>query len=149
VPYEELVKRIDEYKGCWINSNMPDLRCNKELPRYKVIEVEGGGQKRKVGLLGLCTVDKNLYQAGAFGGAMATALPVYETAAELRKKLLEEEGCDLVIPMTHQVPRTAPLLCPLAAPHLMTREARAGHGRRPADGAAEAGLPAHSGRARP
>jgi len=103
VPYEDLVKRIDEYKGCWINSNMPGFKCNKELPPYKIIEVEGGGQKRKVGLLGLLTVDKNLYQAGAFGGAMESALPVNETAKELRRKLLEEEGCDLVIPMTHQV----------------------------------------------
>jgi hypothetical protein len=91
-----------------MSSNMPDFRCHKQLPRYKVIEVEGGGQKRRIGLLGLCTVDKNLYQAGAFGGALATALPVYETAEELRKKLLEEEHCDLVIPMTHQVPSRRP-----------------------------------------
>lgn len=34
---------------------------------------------------------------------MDTALPVFETAAKLRKKLIEEEKCDLVIPMTHQV----------------------------------------------
>jgi hypothetical protein len=35
---------------------------------------------------------------------MGTALPVVATSIALRKKLTEEEGCDLVIPMTHQMP---------------------------------------------
>ena len=34
---------------------------------------------------------------------METAIGVNETAARLRKILIEDEKCDLVIPMTHQV----------------------------------------------
>ena len=100
VPFAELKKRIAEYKGVWVNSNMPDFET--KLPEYTIIEIQGGGQKRRVGLIGLLTTDKNLYQPGAFGGAMETALPVCETAAKLRQKLIDEEHCDIVIPMTHQ-----------------------------------------------
>ena len=42
---------------------------------------------------------------------METALPVIDTARDLRRKLVEELGCDLVIPMTHQV-STTPFLAP-------------------------------------
>jgi len=101
IPVSDLRERIKEYKGKWINSNMRDFEPS--LPEYDVIEVKAGGQTRRVGIIGLLTTDKNLYQKGAFGGAMETAAPVYETAARLRKKLMEEEGCDVVIPMTHQV----------------------------------------------
>ena len=101
IPPEELRKRISEFNGKWINSNMPDWR--PELPEYDIFHVESGGQKRKIAVLGLNTVDKNLYQKGAFAGAMQNATPVIETAARLRKKLIEQDGCDLVIPMTHQV----------------------------------------------
>jgi len=101
IPLDELRLRITEFKGKWINSNMPDWR--PALPEYAVFDITSGGQSKKIGLLGLNTIDKNLYQEGAFGGAMETALPVIETARALRKKLVEELGCDLVIPMTHQV----------------------------------------------
>jgi 2',3'-cyclic-nucleotide 2'-phosphodiesterase (5'-nucleotidase family) len=102
IPIDDLRQRIGEYKGKWINSNMPGWEEPK-LPEYDIIEIESGGQKRKIGIIGVCTIDPNLYRAGAFGGAMATATPVYETAARLKKMLVEEHGCDLVIPMTHQV----------------------------------------------
>ena len=98
---EDLRQRISEFKGKWINSNMPAWK--PALPEYEILEIQGSGQKRKIGLLGLNTIDKNLYRPGAFDGAMDTALPVIETAVALRKKLIEEEGCDLVIPMTHQI----------------------------------------------
>ena len=101
IPLDELRLRIAEFKGKWINSNMPDW--TPALPEYAVFDITSGGKCKKIGLLGLNTIDKNLYQQGAFGGAMATALPVIDTARNLRKKLVEQLGCDLVIPMTHQV----------------------------------------------
>ena len=79
VPIEEMRKRIGEFKGVWLNTNMPDFKPS--LPDYKIVDVEAGGQTRRVGLIGLLTVDKNLYRPGAFGGGIDTALPVYETAA--------------------------------------------------------------------
>jgi 2',3'-cyclic-nucleotide 2'-phosphodiesterase (5'-nucleotidase family) len=79
VPIEEMRKRIGEFKGVWLNTNMPDFKPS--LPDYKIVEVEAGGQLRRVGLIGLLTVDKNLYRPGAFGGGIDTALSITETAA--------------------------------------------------------------------
>jgi len=101
VPFDALLERIKEYKGVWINTNMPSFNIEPPLPEYAVVNVEGGGQSRKVGLLGLLTDDKNLYQAGAFGGAVIE--PVVPTAVKYKALLEEKEGVDLVIPMTHQV----------------------------------------------
>jgi 2',3'-cyclic-nucleotide 2'-phosphodiesterase (5'-nucleotidase family) len=58
IPIEELRKRIGEFKGVWINSNMPGF-TDLALPEYHIVEVEAGGQKRKIGLIGLLTTDKN------------------------------------------------------------------------------------------
>uniref|UniRef100_A0A7S0W998 EF-hand domain-containing protein n=1 Tax=Hemiselmis tepida TaxID=464990 RepID=A0A7S0W998_9CRYP len=102
IPIEALRERIGEFKGEWINSNMPGF-TEPALPEYRILEIEAGGQKRKIGIIGLLTIDSNLYRVGAFGGAMETATPVYETAERLKKVLMEEHGCDVVIPMTHQV----------------------------------------------
>jgi len=107
LPMDKLTKRIDESNFPWINTNMQDFKYeheNKEtkMPPFKIIEVNGkDGQKRKVGLLGLLTEDKNLYRPGAFGGA--TIEPVVAVSLKYKKILEEEYGCDLVVPMTHQV----------------------------------------------
>ena len=51
VPPDELQKRVDEFQGKWINSNMPDWTG---LPEYDIVEVRGqGGKTRKVGLIGI------------------------------------------------------------------------------------------------
>ena len=109
VPIDDLRARMSEFNGVWLNSNMPDLdpklppsTAGKVCP-YHIVEVEAGGQRRKVGLLGLLTVDKNLFRPGAFGGALDTAQSVVGAATQYRRLLLDEEGCDLVIPLTHQV----------------------------------------------
>ena len=101
IPIDELHRRVAEFNGKWLNSNMPAWQ--PALPEYDILTIQGHGQRRVVGLLGLNTTDKNLYRPGAFGGAMDTAEPIMDAAVRLRKKLLEECGCDLVIPMTHQV----------------------------------------------
>ena len=82
VPIEDMRRRIGEFKGVWLNTNMPDFR--PALPDFKIVEVEAGGQRRRVGLIGLLTIDKNLYRPGAFGGGIDTALPVIETAIRLQ-----------------------------------------------------------------
>ena len=78
VPIEDMRRRISEFKGVWLNTNMPDFQ--PALPDFKIIEVNAGGQRRRVGLIGLLTIDKNLYRPGAFGGGIDTAIPVVETA---------------------------------------------------------------------
>lgn len=104
---DKLRKRMDESDFAWINSNMPGFeydheRRGEKMPPFKILEVKGkdGRHARKVGLIGLLTEDKTLYQQGAFGGA--TIEPVVEAAIRYKKLLEEEHGCDLVVPLTHQ-----------------------------------------------
>jgi hypothetical protein len=60
---------------------MPVPNFTTLLPDFKIVEVEAGGQLPRVGLIGLLTVDTNIYRPVAFGGGIETALPVNETAA--------------------------------------------------------------------
>lgn len=54
-----------------------------------------------MGLLGLLTEDPSLYRPDSFD--CTPILPVASEARRLRRVLLEEHGCDTVIPLTHQV----------------------------------------------
>jgi 2',3'-cyclic-nucleotide 2'-phosphodiesterase (5'-nucleotidase family) len=95
----ELVKRVGELRGTWLNTNMPAFR--PELPTHQILEVtRPGGRTVRVGLLGLLAHQKNLYRPGAFGGHAIE--PANETALRWTKQLVEEEGCACVIPITHQ-----------------------------------------------
>ncbi|HWO26909.1 MAG TPA: 5'-nucleotidase C-terminal domain-containing protein [Kofleriaceae bacterium] len=95
----ELVKRVGELRGTWLNTNMPAFR--PELPTHQTIEVTSpGGRTVRVGLLGLLAHHKNLYRPGAFGGHAIE--PANETALRWTRRLVEEEGCACVIPITHQ-----------------------------------------------
>ena len=54
VPPELLSQRMREFKGKWLNSNLPNLP--HALPEFEIVEVRGpGGAVRKVGLVGICT----------------------------------------------------------------------------------------------
>jgi 2',3'-cyclic-nucleotide 2'-phosphodiesterase (5'-nucleotidase family)/Ca2+-binding EF-hand superfamily protein len=107
VPHMEMLERVKESQFEWINTNMERLQVKKEmppLPTHKVLTVNGGGQTRKVGLLGLLTDDPGLYLPTAWGGPGASIIdPIIDKATEYRTKLLQEHGCDVVVPMTHQV----------------------------------------------
>eukprot|EP00961_Rhodomonas_salina_P165756 2233685-Rhodomonas_salina.1 len=72
---------------------MPDFDAGeKVLPPYKVIKIQAGGQTRRIGLLGLLTIDKNLYQVPCWGdedlGMLGTLLGVLGTLAALLGTLL-------------------------------------------------------------
>jgi 2',3'-cyclic-nucleotide 2'-phosphodiesterase (5'-nucleotidase family) len=102
IPHSELINRIKESNFKWINTNMTDINLGDiKLPEYEEITVKGGGQTRKVGLIGLLTEDPGLYRPGVFGGATIT--PVKTEAEKMQQKLVVEGGMDLVLPMTHQV----------------------------------------------
>jgi len=106
VPHAEMLERIRESKFEWLATNMERLEMAedmKPLPTHKVIEVNAGGQTRKIGLIGLNTDDAGLYLKTSWGGQGAQVIDPIETKAiEYREKLLAE-GCDVVVPMTHQV----------------------------------------------
>ena len=106
VPVEDLRRRIAEFRGAWLNTNLPDF--SPALPDHYIVEVAGGGRGggggdgggRRVGFVGLLTTDASLYRSGVFGGALATAVPVAEAAARCRESLAD---CDIIVPLTHQV----------------------------------------------
>jgi 2',3'-cyclic-nucleotide 2'-phosphodiesterase (5'-nucleotidase family) len=94
-----LAKRVAELRGTWLNTNMPAFQ--PELPTHQILEIGSpGGRTVRVGLLGLLAHQKNLYRPGAFGGHPIE--PANETALRWTRRLLEDEGCACVIPITHQ-----------------------------------------------
>lgn len=95
----ELAKRVRELKATWLNTNMPSFK--PALPSHQILEVaRPGGRSVRVGLLGLLAHQPNLYRPGAFGGHPIE--PANDTALRWTRRLLEEEGCACVIPITHQ-----------------------------------------------
>ena len=95
----ELIKRIGELHGTWLNTNMPGFR--PALPTHQILEITSpGGRTVRVGLLGLLAHQKNLYRPGAFGGHAIE--PANETAVRWTRRLVQESGCACVIPITHQ-----------------------------------------------
>jgi len=102
IPDSALRQRITEFKGKWLNSNMPGYHHEK-LVQYDSFTIESadGTQKRKVALIGLLCGYPSLYRAGAFEGAISSIVPVNKSAQEWNNKF-KAEGHDLVIPLTHQ-----------------------------------------------
>lgn len=117
IPYDDLLKRIQESQFQWVNSNaqrlplMEDLlepekvqRLQQQLPEYAELVLENGAHKRKVALLGLSQEEPSVHTDHSWGGGGAAIFdPVASKFKELQKKLLASPyNYDVVIPMTHQ-----------------------------------------------
>ena len=69
------MKRVDEYKGIWINSNMKshesfeNSKCQVDKAVVEVTSPDGSN-KRKLGMLGILSSSESLYKPNAFGGAV-------------------------------------------------------------------------------
>ena len=102
VPYKAQLKRVNQFKGKWINSNMRGF--DVDLPTHDVIEVKSrdGTHVRRVGLLGLMLHSPTIHRRGAFGGAVPSMTPVNETAQRMARELVESGAVDAVVPLTHQ-----------------------------------------------
>lgn len=105
IPFPQLMKRIDQSRFVWVNSNMTNFReYDAKTPEYVILELEAGvdkSHKRRVALLGLNTEDRSILRQHAFNDAIIE--PVADTLARLVEKLKTELNVDMVIPMTHQV----------------------------------------------
>ncbi len=98
IPYAELVARTQQFRGTWLNTNMPDFA--HRLPAAQVIEVGApGGRVVRVGLVGVVTEDPSLYPTGAFDGCHI--LPANETVLRVGRELVAV-GCACVVALTHQ-----------------------------------------------
>lgn len=95
----ELRKRLHELSATCLSTNVRGL--DPALPPAQILDVGGAGSRRvRVGLLGVVMDDPSVYRGPPFGGA--TLLPANETAIRAAAHLITEEGCALVIPLTHQ-----------------------------------------------
>ena len=91
--------RIAEMDATCISTNV--LGFDDALPTSKIVEVAGAGTRTvRVGLVGVVMDDHAVYHGIPFGGARF--LPANATALAAAEHLVAEEGCAVVIPMTHQ-----------------------------------------------
>lgn len=107
IVHSKLCHRIEEFKGTWLNTNIPDFE--PELPKSTVRSLTGVDGKpgaRKVAFLGFCIGGgkyQAMYREEAFGGAHKTMIPVMESIREATEECFQEDpDLDEVIPLTHQ-----------------------------------------------
>ena len=99
IPLSELRLRIGELHATWLNTNVRDF--SPVLPAYQVLEFgPEGGRRVRVGLVGVVMPDETVYRRKPFGGT--EILPANEAAQAEAWRLLREERCTCVIPLTHQ-----------------------------------------------
>jgi len=99
VDSDDLRERIAEFRGIWLNSNIPSY--TPKLPGYDIVKVTAPSLRTvRVGLLGVVMQDQSVYRRKPFGGAPIE--PANATAMAAAERLVREEGCACVIPLTHQ-----------------------------------------------
>ncbi|CAE7314917.1 unnamed protein product [Symbiodinium sp. KB8] len=102
--HEDVMCRVEEYQGVWINSNMQSHESFDKCHCQQAVEVlevrsRGGKNSRRIGLVGVLSDEATLYKPGAFGGA--TIEDPWKTLAFYKEKLEKEQKCDLVVPLCH------------------------------------------------
>ncbi len=95
---EELHARVSELSAICLGTNLPGF--DPKMRKSDVVEVRArSGRVVRVGLVGTVLTDPSLYRRLPFDG---TAIPANEAALEESARLLREENCATVIPLTHQ-----------------------------------------------
>lgn len=94
LPTDELVARIGELRATWLATNVRALVPG--LPTSDVVDVAG----TKVGLLGVVMTDPAVYRRAPFGGGPLEDANV--AALREAERLVRDEGCAFVVPLTHQ-----------------------------------------------
>ncbi len=99
IEFVELQKRIREFAGVWLSTNVSNVE--PALPRHDLIDiVSPSGRSVRLGLIGAVMGDPTVYRRQPFGGApIAPLAPSLFAEAEL---LVKEHGACCVIPLTHQ-----------------------------------------------
>lgn len=99
IPPEELRLRVREFQGVWLGTNVRGF--TPVLPTHAVLEVRAkAGRSVRVGLLGVVMDDPAIYRRAPFGGVEIT--PPNACARAEARRLMREEGCAVVVPLTHQ-----------------------------------------------
>lgn len=99
VPPAELRERVRELHATWIDTNVEGFE--PKLPRSDVVNVTSReGRTVRVGLVGVVMSDPSVYRRTPFGGAAIR--PANDAAVSEAARLLREENCACVVPVTHQ-----------------------------------------------
>ena len=106
IPFASMCQRVSEFKGVWLNSNIPTFSEEpglRSLADHHVVQLDGG---RSVALLGLLCgggKDASLYREGAFNGHAAKIVPVLEAVDDAVARVHKAHPrVDCIIPLTHQ-----------------------------------------------
>lgn len=91
---EELLARVRELRATWLATNVRAF--DAAVRRSDVIEVGGA----RVGLLGVVMNDPGVYRRAPFGGVPVES--AIEAALREADRLVGEERCAFVVPLTHQ-----------------------------------------------
>lgn len=99
VPPAELRERVRELRAKWIDTNVEGFE--PRLPHSDVVTVTSReGRTVCLGLVGVVMSDPSIYRRTPFGGA--SILPANEAALAEATRLVRQEGCTCVVPITHQ-----------------------------------------------
>jgi 2',3'-cyclic-nucleotide 2'-phosphodiesterase (5'-nucleotidase family) len=93
IPTEALRRRIKELGAVWLSTN---AEFDPPLPKSQVLSIG----RVKVGLVGVVMTDEATYHRPPFGGG--TLSPANAAARAEAARLMRDEGCACVIPLTHQ-----------------------------------------------
>jgi 2',3'-cyclic-nucleotide 2'-phosphodiesterase (5'-nucleotidase family) len=99
VPKSELVTRIHELDAKMIVTNIEGLDASVIRSRVVVVP-NASGDSVRVGLVGVVMDDADVYRRAPFGGA--TIAPPLASLTKEAARLVREEGCVCVLPLTHQ-----------------------------------------------
>lgn len=96
---EELHSRLAESNACAIGTNLPSF--DSKMRRSDCVQVhQPGGRIVRVGLVGVVMTDRSIYRRDPFGGASLE--DANDSARREAARLMSEEKCAVVIPLTHQ-----------------------------------------------
>jgi 2',3'-cyclic-nucleotide 2'-phosphodiesterase (5'-nucleotidase family) len=99
IPTAALCDRLRELRATLIDSNVRGL--DAALPTHAVVEVShAGGRSVRVGLVGVVMNDETVYRRAPFGGASLVAANA--AALDEAERLVSDERCACVVPITHQ-----------------------------------------------
>lgn len=104
---EDLLARTRELRAKWLATNVRAF--NAALPGTDVLDVRGV----RVGLLGVVMNDPAVYRRAPFGGGPVES--ANEVALREAERLVREERCAFVVPLTHQFLRDDRALASAAA----------------------------------
>ncbi len=99
IPVAELRQRVTELQAVWLGTNVSGFE--PALPPGDVVTVRtADGPSVRVGLVGVVMTDPTAYRHAPFGGAKLDG--ANEAAVREARRLVTEQRCDCVIPVTHQ-----------------------------------------------